>query len=106
MSKTPILLVIFNRPDLTQAVLKQIKRYEPTKLYIAADGPREGVPGEKELCQQTRNLVTSGVDWDCEIKTLFREQNLGCGVNVAQSISWFFSHEDMGVILEDDILVQ
>ena len=104
-SKTPVLLIIFNRPILAQTVLEQIKRYKPSRFYVAADGPRESVQGEKELCQQTRDVVLSGIDWDCEVKTLFREQNLGCGPNVSQSISWFFSHEEMGVILEDDILV-
>lgn len=104
-SKSPVLLLIFNRPDLAKTVLDQIRHYKPTRFYVAADGPREGIAGEKELCQQTRDLVLSGIDWDCEVKTLFRAHNLGCGVSIPQSISWFFTHEEMGVILEDDILV-
>ncbi len=43
------------------------------------------------------------VDWDCEVHTLFREENLGCGRGVSGAISWFFEHEEAGIILEDDI---
>ena len=104
-SKTPVLLVIFNRPELTKTVLKKIALYRPSRFYIAADGPRENKSGDQELCQKTRELVRSAIDWDCEVETLFQDQNLGCGASVSQAISWFFSHEEMGIILEDDILV-
>jgi hypothetical protein len=46
----------------------------------------------------------SNVDWPCELKTLFRESNLGCKNAVSGGINWFFSHEEMGIILEDDCL--
>ncbi|HOK63602.1 MAG TPA: hypothetical protein PLE17_06900, partial [Soehngenia sp.] len=42
--------------------------------------------------------------WNCEVKTLFREKNLGCGKAVSQAITWFFENEEMGIILEDDCL--
>jgi hypothetical protein len=42
------------------------------------------------------------VDWDCEVKTLFRERNLGCGLAVTSAIDWFFEQESEGIILEDD----
>jgi hypothetical protein len=44
------------------------------------------------------------VDWDCEIKTLFRDHNLGCKHGCISAIDWFFENEEMGIILEDDIL--
>ena len=31
--------------------------------------------------------------------------NLGCGKAVSEAISWFFSHEPEGIILEDDCLI-
>jgi len=48
--------------------------------------------------------ITTNVDWDCEVKTLFRDQNLGCRLAVSQAISWFFENEPEGIILEDDCL--
>ncbi|MDR1226087.1 MAG: nucleotide-diphospho-sugar transferase [Prevotellaceae bacterium] len=100
---TPILFLIFNRPDTTQQVFNAIRKAQPKRLYIAADGPRLSRQGESELCEQTRAIIKQ-VDWDCEIKTLFRDENLGCGLAVSSAISWFFEQEEEGIILEDDCL--
>jgi len=100
--KTPVLFLIFNRPNVTQRVFSAIKKVRPTQLYVAADGPRSN-PGEKERCNKTRNILEK-VDWDCEVKTLFREENLGCRLAVSSAIDWFFEEETEGIILEDDCL--
>jgi len=99
----PILLLIFNRPDLILNVFGEIRKRRPAKLYIAADGPRESVQGDKEKCGQAREIIGQ-VDWDCEVKTLLRERNLGCKAAVSSGIDWFFKNEDKGIILEDDVL--
>jgi hypothetical protein len=44
------------------------------------------------------------VDWPCQVKTLLRVKNLGCGQAVAEAITWFFEQESEGIILEDDCL--
>ena len=44
------------------------------------------------------------MDWPCEVKTLFRESNLGCKYAVSSAIDWFFENEAEGIILEDDCL--
>lgn len=97
-----ILFVIFNRPEKTRSVFSTIRAVKPSRLYVAADGPRNKT--EAELCLQTRAIIDE-VDWPCEVHTLFREENLGCGKAVSQAISWFFENEPEGVIIEDDILV-
>jgi hypothetical protein len=102
MNSAPILFLIFNRPDTTQKVFEQIRKLKPTKLFIAADGPRNERLGEFEKCEEARNIVLNNITWPCEIKTLFRDKNLGCGVAVSEAITWFFSHVDQGIILEDD----
>jgi hypothetical protein len=103
MLQTPILFLIFNRPDLTQKVFDSIRQARPTRLFVAADGPRENKEGEEFLCQETRKIVDL-IDWDCEVHTLFRDKNLGCKKAVAQAISWFFENVEEGIILEDDCL--
>ncbi|MBU2634606.1 MAG: hypothetical protein ABIJ14_00845 [Nanoarchaeota archaeon] len=100
---TPILFLVFNRPGPTKKVFEEIKRARPSKIYIAADGPREGKPGEKEKCEEVIKIV-SDIDWSCEVKTLFRKKNLGCGKAVSSAIDWFFEEVDKGIILEDDCL--
>jgi len=100
----PVLFLIFNRPHYTVKAFAAIRKAKPAKLYIAADGPREDKENEKELCEQTRQLVLNYIDWECEVKTLFQRENLGCGLGVSTGITWFFEHEEQGIILEDDIV--
>ena len=100
---TPVLFLIFNRPDTTKQVFSAIKKVKPPRLYVAADGPRSDYPNDAESCEIARSIATN-VDWDCEVKTFFRENNLGCKLAASQAIDWFFEQELEGIILEDDCL--
>jgi hypothetical protein len=101
--KTPILFLIFNRPETTAQVFAKIALQKPEKLYVAADGPRPYKIEEKSLCEQAR-AITEQINWNCEVKRLYRNENLGCKMAVSSAISWFFEHEEEGIILEDDCL--
>lgn len=103
MLNTPVLFLVFNRPNTTQQVFEAIRQAKPKQLFIAADGPRTSKVGEAEKCSKVREIATQ-MDWDCEIKTLFRKENLGCGKAVSAAINWFFEHVEEGIILEDDTL--
>lgn len=100
---TPILFLVFNRPDTTARVFEAIAKQQPKYLYIAADGPRLNKAGEAYLCEKVREIA-SNVTWPCEVKTLYRNENLGCKVAVSSAIDWFFSQVEEGIILEDDCL--
>lgn len=102
MTSSPVLFLIFNRPGPTSQVFEAIRAARPARLYVAADGPR---PDRDELakCEAARQIATS-VDWPCDVKLLFRDENLGCKRAVARAIDWFFAHEERGIILEDDCL--
>lgn len=102
-AQSAVLFIIFNRPDTTIKVFERIRAARPARLYIAADGPRAGRPDEEQLCRQAREIANQ-VDWDCELKTLFRKTNMGCKEAVSSAISWFFENEEEGIILEDDCL--
>lgn len=99
---TPILFLVFNRPDTTERVFKAIRQVKPHKLYVAADGPRPDKEGDASDVQAVRDYVMSNIDWDCHVQTLFRDTNLGCRKAVGEAITWFFEHEEAGIILEDD----
>lgn len=103
MLKTPILFIIFNRPDTTFRVFETIKMAKPSRLYIAADGPRKTRSEEMNLCNDARKVLYL-IDWPCEIYTKFSIENLGCGKSVSSAITWFFETEEEGIILEDDCL--
>lgn len=99
---TPILFMVFNRLDTTKEVFRQIERVKPQKLYLAADGARDHVPDEGAKVKNVRSYLLNNITWECDVKTYFRDQNNGCRKACIDAIDWFFSHEEMGIILEDD----
>ena len=101
---TAVLFLVFNRLDTTKQVFEAIREAKPPRLYIAADGARETKAGEAEKVTAVRDFILKNIDWECDIKTLFREENLGCKYAVSGAIDWFFDNEEMGIILEDDCL--
>jgi len=101
MFATPILFLIYNRPEQTRKVFKKIREIKPKYLYISADGPKNGMIEDIENCNDSR-MVIDQIDWDCELKTKLNQKNLGCKIGVSSGISWFFQHVNEGIILEDD----
>jgi len=99
---SPAVLVLgFNRPDKTRLVLDAVREAVPSKVFFAVDGPRKERAGESARVLEVQSLAAS-IDWDCELRTLFRSANLGCRAAVSSAISWFFEEVEEGIVLEDD----
>jgi hypothetical protein len=103
MLSTPVLLIVFNRPDLTSLMMKALAEVRPADLYIAADGPRDHVAGEAARCQETRDVATT-LNWPCRLHLLFSPTNRGCKRAVQTALDWFFGEVEEGIIIEDDCL--
>lgn len=102
----PILFIIFRRPTIAQKSFESIRKCQPNQLYIACDGARDSVEGEKELVEQTKSAILDMIDWPCDVRTLFQKENLGCSKAVFTAINWLFEEEERGIILEDDCVAQ
>ncbi|MDR2971811.1 MAG: hemolysin hemolytic protein [Bacteroidales bacterium] len=100
----PVLLVAFNRLHTVQKTFEIIRKVQPPKLYIACDGARVDRKGENDKVEQIKNYLVSSVDWNCEVKTQFQDKNLGCGLGPYEAKKWFFTNEEMGILLEDDVV--
>ncbi len=98
-----VLILAFNRPDHLRRLIERLREVAPSRVYLAVDGPRVDRIVEREAVMECRALAAS-IDWPCIVETNFQERNLGCGLGVATAITWFFSREERGIILEDDIL--
>lgn len=96
-----MLLMTFNRPVETKRIIDQLALASPSRLYVVNDGPRGGNFQDRKAVTQVRKIVEKP-PWKCETHTLFREKNLGLRQGVIEGIDWFFHHEEMGIILEDD----
>lgn len=101
---TPVVVMIFNRPEATARVLAEIRKARPSRLFVIADGPRPGHDRDGPLCRETRQVIANGVDWPCQLKTDYAETNLGCGRRIATGIDRVFAQVDEAIFLEDDCL--
>jgi len=101
MFDTPILLIIFNRPNTTIQVFEAIRKIRPYNLYIASDAPRKGIKEDEQKCSISRS-ITENIDWPCKVMRLYQKENLGCSLGPIAAFDWFFSKVTEGIILEDD----
>ncbi len=99
--KTPVALLVFNRPDLTGRVLSAVRKAKPRHLLVVADGPRPSRPGEAERCAEVRALFDD-LDWDCTVEKEFATENLGCKQRVSSGLDWVFRRAECAIMLEDD----
>jgi hypothetical protein len=100
MTIPPVLILAFNRPELTRRALEAVRAAQPAQIFVAVDGPRADRPAEAQAVEAVRRLAQS-ID-GCEVRTLFRERNLGCKLAVSQAITWFFDQVEEGIVMEDD----
>jgi len=98
---TPVALVIFNRPRLTDMVFNAIAQVKPRTLLVTADGPRPGHQSDVQKCAETREIVDQ-VDWPCEVLKNYSDVNLGCKRRLASGLDWVFSTVEEAIVLEDD----
>ncbi len=103
MLDVPVLFCIFNRPELTRQVFARIRAAQPKMLLVVSDAARDDREDEDDQVAQARAVI-AGVDWECEVKTNFADQNMGCKARIATGISWAFEHAEELIILEDDCL--
>jgi len=99
--QTPIAYIVFNRPQHTEKTFAVLREQRPSKLFIIADGPRQGHSTDIERCAAVRNIIAN-VDWPCEVYRKYAECNLGLKENVSRGIDWVFAHVEQAIVLEDD----
>ena len=96
------LIIGYSRPTGVANLLERLTECGVRNIYIAIDGPRnlkDRLEQEKiksEIENHSKNL---------NIRVLQRDINLGAAAGVISALDWFFSHEKMGIILEDDLQI-
>jgi hypothetical protein len=101
--KSAVAFIIFNRPRHTQETFAAIRRAQPPKLFVIADGPRAGHPTDVQRCRDARDVVAK-IDWPCEVLYDYSELNLGCKLRVSSGLDWVFAHVESAIVLEDDCM--
>lgn len=101
--ETPVLLITFNRPLYTKKMIETLKVCNIKNLYIFKDGPRPYNDNDKRKSKEIEELIKT-IDWECNVKTNFGTNNLGCGWGPYSAISWAFQYVNKLIILEDDCI--
>jgi acetyltransferase-like isoleucine patch superfamily enzyme len=102
--KVPILFQFYNNLDTTIRVFQEIRKVQPSQLFLVQDKYRPNFPSENEECLMVRKAVLDMIDWECSLVTHFRESNLGPGKGTAEAIIWFFRQVEYGIVFEHDCL--
>ncbi len=97
----PVALFFFNRPQKLAQVFAQVRKIQPSQLFLIQDGARSNRPEDSEKILECRQVVGQ-IDWACEVVHNFSSTNLGAGRRVASGISWVFEQVEQAIILEDD----
>ena len=101
--QTPVVLILFNRPQQAQQLIARLRWIRPSRLLVIADGPRPTHPDDTQRCHAVRATL-GAIDWPCTIEREFSESNLGCDRRVQSGLDWVFTRADQAIVLEDDIL--
>ncbi len=99
----PVAMVFFNRPEPLKQCFEAVREARPTKLFLIQDGARENNISDVENIAKCREVV-SNIDWECEVKEIFSDINLGCGKRIYSGVKEAFESVDRLIILEDDIV--
>jgi hypothetical protein len=99
--RTPVVLLIFKRPEVTARVFEAVRAARPPKLLVVADGPRS--EAERAACVAAR-AATEQVDWECEVHRDYADANLGLRRRVSSGLDWAFRKVEEAIVLEDDCL--
>lgn len=99
----PILIVGFNRPDIIQQNIDNLRQFSIQKLYVAIDGPRVGNDDDQRKVAEVRNIAKK-IDFCPNVYFKFSEVNQGAEVTVSSAIGWVLEQEKYVIVLEDDVI--
>lgn len=96
-----VLILFFSRAEQLAQVFASVRSARPSRLYLYQDGARNenDMPGIL-ACRE----IVEKIDWECEVHSLYQEKNYGCDPSGYMAQKWFFNQEEMGIVLEDDVV--
>ena len=101
--ETPVVVLAYNRPELTRQVVEAVASAAPERLYVVCDGPKSGDPADAEKVRQTRDIFEN-LTWECDVRKIYADENFGLKQRVVSGLTVVFRSTDRAVILEDDCL--
>jgi hypothetical protein len=98
--KSPVLLLGYNRPEYIKTRLIEIISWDPPRIYISIDGPKN--KNDSQAHKDINDFLFNYKD-DKKITIYFNGKNLGLSHNITGAITNIFKIEHSLIIVEDDI---
>lgn len=102
MVDTAVLLLGYNRPEHTAQLMDRLAEIRPTKLYVSVDGPKDTAQ-DRDFVDQVRTSMCTPT-WTAQVQTRLIPSNVGNRQAIEGALTWFFSFEPRGIVLEDDCI--
>lgn len=103
----PILLVAFNRPQLTLKLLEQVELLDKREIFISIDGINRMINHQVKRYHETQSNIK---EWMSKTKHVVKfrsmNENLGCNQHTVSAMKWFTSFHESGLLVEDDLEIQ
>jgi len=98
MQSAPILILGYARTENIWEMINLVNKLGKRNLYLSLDGPRNEV-----VANAQQKLIDDIKDSKIDIRIRRNMNNQGVAVSVISGIDWFFSREEFGIIIEDDL---
>ena len=96
----PVVLFVYNRPDLLQKTLAGLRQNAVPLIYAFSDGPR--IPAQTPNVEAVRAMLRA-VDW-CDLHLATRVDNWGLGRSILDGVSHVLRSHPTLIVLEDDLV--
>ena len=100
---TPILLLVYKKPETTKKVVDAIRKSKVKKIYISINIPPKKKIEDLENSKKVIDIINT-IDWNCKVIIKKRTKFINAYDSYDQAVKWFFKNEKEGIILEDDTL--
>jgi hypothetical protein len=102
--KFPYLIIGYSRFEGLARLLSTLDPLRISKIYLALDGT-----DSVQILQRQEQIITLVRSYALEnslgLETWVRAKNLGVAVSIITAVDWLFENEEVGVVLEDDLIV-
>lgn len=101
MTSSPdLVLIVFDRADLTAETLRRILACDVGRIWVVGDGPRANVPQDEQNVAAVRKVVDE--IGGQRVETDYAETNLGLRRNYVRAVDRLMGEHGRGLVLEDD----
>ncbi len=100
LEKLSVLILAYNRFDKFKRCIETLSKQGIKKIFLSIDGPKN----KNDLKNQKKiKMFCKNNEYGMKIIINQLDNNYGCRLGPLKGISWFFSKNQYGIILEDDV---